>query len=61
MGGPFGLSVHLTGQGRVAAPSGWCGPQRSEDTGQAGRILDAVRVVRSLPGQGDVILAPCPW
>lgn len=30
------------GQGRAAAPAGWCGPQRSEDTGQTGRTLDAV-------------------
>ena len=29
------------GQGREAAPAGWCGPQRSEDTGQTGRTLDA--------------------
>lgn len=30
-------------QGREAAPTDWCGPQRSEDTGQAERILDALR------------------
>jgi hypothetical protein len=35
----------MLSQGRVAAPSGWCGPQRSEDTGQAGRILDAPRLI----------------
>ena len=27
-------------QGREAEPSGWCGPQRSEDTGQAGLSLE---------------------
>ena len=31
----------MTGQGREAAPAGWRGPQRSEDSGLLGRTLDA--------------------
>ena len=35
------LFKRMAGQGRAAAPAGWRGPQRSDDTGQAGRTLDA--------------------
>ena len=45
----------MTGQGREAAPAGWRGPQRSEDTGRTGRTLDAAGVPqRSRHGRGDV-------
>lgn len=52
-------SPKLLSQGREAAPSGWRGPQRSEDTGLTGRILDA-RVLNTLKHeQGDASPSPC--
>lgn len=39
----------MTGQGREAAPAGWRGPQRSEDSGLLGRTLDAAGVAHA-PG-----------
>ena len=36
----YGRFERMACQGRAAAPAGWRGPQRSEDTGQAGRTLD---------------------
>lgn len=46
MRAPDGRKVDQTwlflSQGRGAALADWCGPQRSEDTGLIGRILDAL-------------------
>ena len=54
-GQPSRQTERMTGQGRTAAPAGWRGPQRSEDTGRTGRTLDAAGVAqRSRHGRGDV-------
>lgn len=46
-------------QGREAAPPGWRGPQRSEDTGQVGQTLDVDRsghALRAVSRDGSSLL-----